>query len=313
MLPVPVVVAEQADHGVVSLKRQPPMGGDETPAQSTRVWGRVRMHGPVGGTGRRHRGEPRPAWKRGRVVRFRAIIRLGGKTATGIPVPPEVVAALDRGQRPAVRVTIAGHSYRSTVAVMGGEFMLPSAPKTEPAPESLPVDVDIELDTEPREVRVPPTRSSSTLRPSNPSTSCPTATSSAVSCPSKVPRQPRPGSGASPKRSARYSRVVPNADIDSTPDTEQYARAGWQRRARTHAFCCRAGQGTPGARAHRPALSAGQLHDPDGSPKTASYRSSAKSRICSMSRTRSAAVSAIGVTFSVVTPEARSAASRFRM
>lgn len=45
----------------------------------------------------------------------------GGKTATGIRVPAEVVESLGSGKRPPVRVTINGHTYRSSIAVMGGE------------------------------------------------------------------------------------------------------------------------------------------------------------------------------------------------
>ncbi|MCZ2094955.1 MAG: DUF1905 domain-containing protein [Anaerolineae bacterium] len=45
--------------------------------------------------------------------------------ATGIPVPAEAVAALGSHKRPPVKVTIGGYSYRSTVAVMDGNFMLP--------------------------------------------------------------------------------------------------------------------------------------------------------------------------------------------
>jgi hypothetical protein len=91
-------------------------------------------------------------------MRFRSTLRLGGKTATGIPVPPEVVESLGRGKRPPVRVTINGHMYRSTVASMGGEFMLSvSADNRERAGIAAgdDVDVDIELDTEPRRVTVP--------------------------------------------------------------------------------------------------------------------------------------------------------------
>src|SRR2546430_16004015 len=58
-------------------------------------------------------------------MRFRARIELHGKTATGIVVPPEVVESLKSGKRPPVRVTINGHTYRSTVASMAGEFPLP--------------------------------------------------------------------------------------------------------------------------------------------------------------------------------------------
>jgi Domain of unknown function (DUF1905) len=49
-------------------------------------------------------------------MRFRATVELGGKTATGIEVPEDVVAALGSGNRPPVAVTIGGHTYRTTVA-----------------------------------------------------------------------------------------------------------------------------------------------------------------------------------------------------
>ncbi len=47
-------------------------------------------------------------------MRFRARIGLHGKTATGIQVPPEVVENLGPSKRSPVRVTINGHTYRST-------------------------------------------------------------------------------------------------------------------------------------------------------------------------------------------------------
>ena len=53
-------------------------------------------------------------------TRFRAIVELAGKTATGIRVPPDAVAALGAGKQPLVRVTVNGHTYRSKVAVRGG-------------------------------------------------------------------------------------------------------------------------------------------------------------------------------------------------
>ncbi|HEX8036598.1 MAG TPA: YdeI/OmpD-associated family protein [Ktedonobacterales bacterium] len=92
-------------------------------------------------------------------MRFRAAIQLSGKTATGIRVPEEVVAGLGSGKRPSVRVTINGYTYRSTVAPMGGEYMLPvSAEVRESAGVAAgdEVDVDVELDVAPREVSVPP-------------------------------------------------------------------------------------------------------------------------------------------------------------
>ncbi len=92
-------------------------------------------------------------------MRFRTTVLLGGKTATGVEVPAEVVAALGPTKRPAVHVTIGGHTYRSTVAVMGGVFMLPiSAEHRVLAGVAAgdEVDVDLEPDTEPRVVDVPP-------------------------------------------------------------------------------------------------------------------------------------------------------------
>jgi hypothetical protein len=92
-------------------------------------------------------------------MRFRTVLELGGKTATGIRIPPEVVEALGKGRRPAVRVTINGHTYRNTVAVMGGAYMVGVSAENRAAAGVAAgdeVDVDIELDTEPREVTAPP-------------------------------------------------------------------------------------------------------------------------------------------------------------
>ncbi|TMF12929.1 MAG: DUF1905 domain-containing protein [Chloroflexi bacterium] len=92
-------------------------------------------------------------------MKFRAIIELAGKTATGIEVPAAVVAKLGSSKKPAVRVTIKGYSYRSTVATMGGRFMLPISAEVRAAAGVAArdkVDVDVELDTAPRLVTVPP-------------------------------------------------------------------------------------------------------------------------------------------------------------
>lgn len=93
------------------------------------------------------------------MVTFRATLQLNGKTATGIRVPNEVVAVLGTGKRPAVHATIGDFTYRSTVATMHGVFMLPvSAEVRERAGVEAgdEVEVTLELDTEPREVIVPP-------------------------------------------------------------------------------------------------------------------------------------------------------------
>ena len=91
-------------------------------------------------------------------MRFRTKILQAGKTATGIEVPAKVVTALGSSKRPAVKVTIKGYTYRSTVATMDGKFMVGvSAIVREAAGVAGgdTVDVDIELDTAPREVAVP--------------------------------------------------------------------------------------------------------------------------------------------------------------
>jgi hypothetical protein len=91
-------------------------------------------------------------------MKFRSIIQLNGKTATGIQVPAEVVAALGSSKKPAVRVTINGYTYRSSVASMGGVFMLPvSSEHRQGAGVNAgdEVEVDLELDNEAREVNVP--------------------------------------------------------------------------------------------------------------------------------------------------------------
>ena len=91
-------------------------------------------------------------------MRFRSTIELGGRTATGLEVPAEVVEAFGVGKKPPVRVTIGAHTYRSTVAVMGGRYLLPLSAENRAAAGVAAgdeVDVDVELDTEPREVAVP--------------------------------------------------------------------------------------------------------------------------------------------------------------
>jgi bifunctional DNA-binding transcriptional regulator/antitoxin component of YhaV-PrlF toxin-antitoxin module len=91
-------------------------------------------------------------------MEFPAIIELDGKTATGVTVPDEVVEALGGGNRPRVRVTLAGYSYQTTVARMRGQFKFPvSAAVREQAGVAAgdQVEVEIELDTSPRELAIP--------------------------------------------------------------------------------------------------------------------------------------------------------------
>ena len=92
-------------------------------------------------------------------MRFRTTLHQSGKTATGIRVPDEVVAGLGAGKRPAVTVTINGFTYRNTLAVFGTETWVGVSAENRAGAGVAAgdtVDVDIELDTAPREVVVPP-------------------------------------------------------------------------------------------------------------------------------------------------------------
>lgn len=91
-------------------------------------------------------------------MKFRATLEQHGKTATGITVPDDVVDGLGGGRRAPVVVTINGHSYRSSIAVMGGQVLVGvSAENRTAAGVSAGdvIDVDLVLDTAPREVEVP--------------------------------------------------------------------------------------------------------------------------------------------------------------
>jgi hypothetical protein len=91
-------------------------------------------------------------------MRFSTTVELHGKTATGMAVPPEVVDSLGGGKKPAVSVTVGGYTYRSSIASMGGRFLIPlSAERRSAAGVAAgdEVEVDVELDIQPREVEVP--------------------------------------------------------------------------------------------------------------------------------------------------------------
>jgi Bacteriocin-protection, YdeI or OmpD-Associated/Domain of unknown function (DUF1905) len=77
---------------------------------------------------------------------------------TGIEVPAENIAALGSSRKPAVKVNLSGYEYQSTVAVMGGKFMIPLS-ATHRAASNLkggdPITVTLELDTSSRDVELP--------------------------------------------------------------------------------------------------------------------------------------------------------------
>ena len=92
-------------------------------------------------------------------MRFRTTIESGGKNTTGIPVPPDVLAALNAGKKPAVTVAINGrYTYRNSVGTVDGRPMISLSSENRAragVAAGDEIDVDIELDTAPREVTVP--------------------------------------------------------------------------------------------------------------------------------------------------------------
>lgn len=91
-------------------------------------------------------------------MRFHATLERSGRTATGIEVPAAVVTGLGSHRKPPVTVTINGYRYRSTIATMGGRFLIPvSADVRRQAGVEAgdELDVEVELDEQPREVTVP--------------------------------------------------------------------------------------------------------------------------------------------------------------
>jgi antitoxin component of MazEF toxin-antitoxin module len=90
-------------------------------------------------------------------VTFTTVIKMEGNN-TGIEVPPEVIAQLGTSKKPPVVVTVAGYTYRNTVAVMGGLFMISLSKANREAAGVKggdKVEVTLELDIEPRTVEVP--------------------------------------------------------------------------------------------------------------------------------------------------------------
>jgi quercetin dioxygenase-like cupin family protein len=91
-------------------------------------------------------------------MKYRTTIASGGGNTTGIPVPDEVMTELGAGRKPAVTVAVGGHTYRSSVGTVDGRPMISlSAANREAAGVKAgdEVEVEVALDTAPREVTVP--------------------------------------------------------------------------------------------------------------------------------------------------------------
>lgn len=92
-------------------------------------------------------------------IKLRTTLLQSKKTATGIQIPEEIIDTLKAGRKPPVLVTINGYTYRSSIAFMGGVYMLGvSSVVRENAgvKGGDEIDVEIELDDQPREVTLLP-------------------------------------------------------------------------------------------------------------------------------------------------------------
>ncbi|WP_055048200.1 YdeI/OmpD-associated family protein [Devosia sp. A16] len=90
-------------------------------------------------------------------MQFRATVIPSGN-ATAVEIPDAVMRELGPEARPAVTIIINGHTWRSRVAIMNGQRLvgISAANRTAAGIEQgQTIDLDITLDTAPREVEEP--------------------------------------------------------------------------------------------------------------------------------------------------------------
>jgi hypothetical protein len=78
---------------------------------------------------------------------------------TGFEIPEAFVEELGGGKKPKVSVTVNGFTYRSSIARMGGQYLLGVSKERREAAGIAGGDVleiDVELDTAPRVIEIPP-------------------------------------------------------------------------------------------------------------------------------------------------------------
>lgn len=83
---------------------------------------------------------------------------IGDGNKAGLEVPSDIVDALGAGKRPPVVVTMNGQSYRSSIAVMGGKYMVGVSSANRELTGTAAgdtVEVGLEVDTQPRVMEVP--------------------------------------------------------------------------------------------------------------------------------------------------------------
>ncbi|MEU4332693.1 YdeI/OmpD-associated family protein [Nonomuraea dietziae] len=90
-------------------------------------------------------------------MKFRTLVE-PPEPMRGLEVPPEVVEALGGGARPPVTITVNGHSWKSRIAILRGRHLLGlSNANRQAAGVAIgeEIEVELELDTEPRVVVEP--------------------------------------------------------------------------------------------------------------------------------------------------------------
>ncbi|MGV3604461.1 MAG: DUF1905 domain-containing protein [Dyadobacter fermentans] len=91
------------------------------------------------------------------MIKFLTKIFLMGNN-TGIEVPEYVIKQLGAGKKPPVVVTLNNYTYRNTVAVMGGKYLIALSSehrKNAGVAGGDQVEISLQLDTEPRTVVIP--------------------------------------------------------------------------------------------------------------------------------------------------------------
>ena len=91
-------------------------------------------------------------------MKFSGELRATGGNTAGFQIPDATVEELGGGGRPKVVVTVNGYTFRSSIARMGGEYWLGVSAERRAAAGVKAgdlLDLEIELDTAPREIEVP--------------------------------------------------------------------------------------------------------------------------------------------------------------
>ena len=91
-------------------------------------------------------------------MEFTTELEATGGTTTGFVVPDAVVEGLGAGRRPKVVATVGGHAWRTSIASMGGRFLLGASAAVREAgglTAGGTYTVTVEVDTAPRTVEVP--------------------------------------------------------------------------------------------------------------------------------------------------------------